>query len=73
MGQARAQQQMQAQTQQHAAVEQTNQQGATETTAVLAPAPTKDLTTELQKLADLHKSGVLTEEEFAAAKKKVLG
>jgi hypothetical protein len=72
MGQAQAQQQMQAQTQ-HASVEQTNQQGTAETRAVSAPVPAKDLTTELQKLAELHKSGVLTDEEFAAAKKKVLG
>jgi hypothetical protein len=72
MGQAQAQQQMQAQTQ-HASVEQTNQQGVAETMAVSAPAPAKDLTTELQKLAELHKSGVLTDEEFATAKKKVLG
>ena len=42
--------------------------------APMAPvAPTKDVTAELQKLADLHKSGVLTDEEFAAAKKKLLG
>jgi hypothetical protein len=27
----------------------------------------------LKKLADLHASGVLTDEEYAAAKKKVLG
>jgi hypothetical protein len=73
MGQARAQQQMQAQPQQQSAVEQANHQGAAETLEVSAPAPTKDLTTELQKLAELHKSGVLTDEEFAAAKKKVLG
>jgi hypothetical protein len=72
MGQARAQQQMQDQTQQQAAVEQTNQQGAAETMAVSAPAPTKDLTTKLQELAELHTSGILTDEEFAAAKKKVL-
>ena len=30
-------------------------------------------TDELQKLADMHKSGVLTDEEFAAMKKKLLG
>jgi hypothetical protein len=72
MGQARAQQQMQAQPQQQSAVERANHQGAAETREVSAPAPTKDLTTELQKLAELHKSGVLTDEEFAAAKKKVL-
>jgi membrane protease subunit (stomatin/prohibitin family) len=37
-----------------------------------APAST-DSTAELKKLADLHASGVLTDEEFAAAKKKALG
>jgi len=31
-----------------------------------------DLTSKLQQLADLHKSGVLTDEEFAAAKQKLL-
>jgi len=71
MGQARAQQQMQAQAQQQAAVEQAKQQGAAR--GVSAPAPTRDLTTELQNLAELHTSGVLTDEEFAAAKRKVLG
>lgn len=40
--------------------------------AATAPATT-DVTAELQKLADLHKSGVLTDEEFAAMKKKLLG
>jgi multidrug resistance efflux pump len=73
MGQAQAQQQMQAQANQQAEVEQAKQQGASEAMAVAPAAPTKDVTTELQKLADLHKSGVLTDEEFAAAKKKLLG
>ena len=41
--------------------------------AAPAAAPAKDVTAELQKLADLHKSGVLTDEEFSAAKKKLLG
>ena len=73
MGQAQAQQQAQAQAQQQAAVEQARQEGAAQAqTAAPAPA-TKDVTAELQKLADLHKSGVLTDEEFAAAKKKLLG
>ena len=31
-----------------------------------------DLTAKLQQLAELHKSGVLTDEEFAAAKQKLL-
>jgi len=35
-------------------------------------APELDLTAELQKLAGLHDSGVLTDEEFAAAKQKLL-
>ena len=72
MGQAQAQQQMQAQAQQQAAVEQAKQEGAAQAQTAAAPA-TKDVTAELQKLADLHKSGVLTDEEFAAAKKKLLG
>ena len=41
-----------------------------------APAPQSpvqdDLTAKLQQLADLHNSGVLTDEEFAAAKQKLL-
>jgi Short C-terminal domain len=39
-----------------------------------AAAPeTKDTTAELQKLAELHKSGALTDEEFATMKKRLLG
>jgi hypothetical protein len=72
MGQAQAQQQMQAQAQQQAAVEQAKKEGAAQAQAAAAPA-TKDVTAELQKLSDLHKSGVLTDEEFAAAKGKLLG
>ncbi len=37
-----------------------------------AQAPQDDLTAKLQQLADLHASGVLTDEEFAAAKQKLL-
>jgi len=36
------------------------------------PAPEENLTTELQKLAGLHESGALSDEEFAAAKQKLL-
>jgi membrane protease subunit (stomatin/prohibitin family) len=62
--QAAAQQQQQAQAQPMQAAP----------AAPVAPAaPAKDVTAELQKLADLHKSGVLTDEEFSAAKKKLLG
>jgi len=41
-----------------------------------APAPASpaqpDLTARLQQLAQLHDSGILTDEEFAAAKQKLL-
>ena len=38
-----------------------------------APAAGEDLTAKLQELGQLHESGVLTDEEFAAAKAKLLG
>ena len=42
-----------------------------------APAPAAasedDMSAQLKRLGDLHASGVLTDEEFAAAKAKVLG
>lgn len=71
LGQKQAQQQM-------AQADALKQQGAEEATqqmaaqAAAAP-PTTNVTAELQKLADLKNSGVLTEEEFVAAKKKLLG
>jgi hypothetical protein len=40
------------------------------------PAPaaaSTDLTAQLQQLAQLHTAGVLSDEEFAAAKQKLLG
>ena len=40
--------------------------------APAAPAPADDLMTKLQQLADLHAAGVLSDEEFAAAKAKLL-
>ena len=36
-------------------------------------APEEDATAQLQNLAALHTQGVLTDEEFAAAKAKILG
>jgi len=36
-------------------------------------APEQDLTARLQELSQLHDSGVLSDEEFAAAKQKLLG
>jgi len=42
--------------------------------AAQAPAePASDPNAELQNLANLHSQGVLTDEEFAAAKAKILG
>ena len=38
-----------------------------------AAAPEDDSTAQLQNLAQLHAQGVLTDEEFAAAKAKILG
>ena len=37
------------------------------------PEPEEDEGAQLQKLAQLHTQGVLTDEEFAAAKAKILG
>ena len=37
------------------------------------PAEEDDATAQLQKLAALHTQGVLTDDEFAAAKAKILG
>ena len=37
------------------------------------PAPEDDTTERLQNLAQLHTQGVLTDEEFASAKAKILG
>jgi len=63
-----AQQQQQAQQQAQAQAYQQGQQTAQATAA----APQKDTTAELMKLADLHKAGALTDQEFEAAKKKLL-
>lgn len=63
--------------------DQAYQQGAADTQQQYAPpppqyaapvqqAPADDLTAKLQELAQLHASGILTDEEFAAAKAKLL-
>jgi hypothetical protein len=41
--------------------------------AYAAPAPGTDTIAELEKLARLHESGALSDEEFTAAKARVLG
>jgi hypothetical protein len=70
---AAAQQQYDQAYQQGAADAQAQQQEYVPPPPVAAPAaPAPDLTAKLQQLADLHASGVLTDEEFAAAKQKLL-
>lgn len=41
--------------------------------AAPAPAAEEDPTEKIKQLADLHAQGILSDEEFAAAKKKALG
>ena len=54
--------------------EQDAQQYAAQQAAAPPPAPAEDdATTQLQNLANLHAQGVLTDEEFAAGKAKILG
>ena len=54
--------------------EQDAQQYAAQQAAAPPPPPAEDdATTQLQNLANLHAQGVLTDEEFAAAKAKILG
>ncbi len=52
--------------------QQAQQAAAAPPPAPAAPAPANDLTAQLNQLAQLHTSGVLTDEEFAAAKQKLL-
>lgn len=40
--------------------------------AEVAPEDKKDVTTELERLASLHKQGILSDDEFRAAKAKLL-
>ena len=54
---------------------QEQQQYAQQAAAAPPPpaAPAEDPIEQLQKLGKLHEQGILTDEEFAAAKAKVLG
>jgi hypothetical protein len=61
---------------QDAAIEGSNQQPAAPAPMPAAPATggmSQDTINELQQLGQLHEQGVLTDEEFAAQKAKVLG
>lgn len=66
MGRAAAQRETEMQQQSYQQGVQAQQQAAPVTP------PQKDIIVELQKLGDLHMSGVLNDEEFSAAKKKLL-
>jgi hypothetical protein len=70
--QAQAQANAQAQAQMEA---DQAQQAAMAAPAAAAPAaaPADPMMAELQNLANLHTSGILSDEEFAAAKAKLLG
>ncbi|MBP3978060.1 SHOCT domain-containing protein [Microbacterium sp. BLY] len=61
------------QQQYEAAQQQAQMAMAAPQTPVTASAPEDDMVAQLQQLAALRSSGVLTEEEFAAAKQKLLG
>lgn len=50
-----------------------NEQEQQEYAQQQAAAPVDDTTAQLQELAQLRNQGILTEEEFAAKKKQVLG
>ncbi len=73
-GERRAEMAQQQQQQAQQAQAQAYQQGqqAAQAQQVAQTPPKKDTMAELQKLGDLHSQGVLTDEEFAAAKKKLL-
>ncbi len=64
MGRAAAQRDMEMQQQSYQQGQQAQQ--------VAQPPPQKDMLAELQKLGDLHQTGVLSDAEFAAAKQKLL-
>jgi hypothetical protein len=71
-GERRAEAAQEQQQQAQEAQQQAYQQGQQAQAQQAAQAPQKDTITELKKLGDLHMSGVLTDEEFATAKKKLL-
>ena len=71
---AAAQQQYDQAYQQGAADAQTQQYAPppAQYAAPVEQAPTADLTAQIQQLAQLHDAGALSDEEFAAAKQKLL-
>lgn len=51
----------------------TQPQAATPAPQAAQAEPSAELTAKLQELSNLHAQGILTDEEFAAKKKQVLG
>jgi len=72
-GEARAEAAQQQQQQQQAAQQQAYDQGKQEASAKPAASSGGDLTAQLNNLNQMHASGALNDEEYAAAKKKLLG
>jgi hypothetical protein len=70
MGQRQAQEQM---AQQQMAQPAPAAPVAAPAAAPAAAPPTEDVVAQIEKLAELHQSGALTDEEYAAAKQKLLG
>jgi Short C-terminal domain len=58
---------------QYAREQNAYQQGAASAAAPPAAAPATDTVTQLQQLAELKNQGILTDQEFAAQKAKILG
>jgi Short C-terminal domain len=69
---AAAQQAADAQAYQQQLAQQQAQQAAAATAAAAAPPGTPDLTAQIQQLATLKQQGILTDEEFQAAKMKLI-
>jgi hypothetical protein len=65
-----AQEQQQVQAEQAAAYQQQQAMAAQQAAAV---PPQDDMTVQLEQLAELKNKGILTEEEFQAKKKQILG
>jgi hypothetical protein len=72
-GEARAEAAQQQQQQAQAAQQQAYEKGKQESTAAKPASSGGDLTAQLNNLNQMHASGALTDEEYAAAKKKLLG
>ena len=68
-----AQDQQQYAQQQQASAQQPQQYSPPPAAAPAPAAPAQDTYTQLKQLGELHEQGILTDEEFAAQKAKILG